>query len=108
MLTASESLPVQHQALRASTFGPAIMRTRLRQRNVRIDALLMVALEIDHFVHEAKLAMSLLDVSRCAEQILRRHPSAQCSKEQLERALVQECAAARIPMVLGRRTKSQQ
>ncbi len=106
MLTASDSLPAPYQALRATAFGPAVVRTR--QQNVRIDALLRVSQEIDRAVSEAKLTKSLLDVSRCAEHILRQHPSAECSKEQLELALVQEGAAARIPMVPGRRTNSQQ
>ena len=108
MLTASDSLPAQYQALRATAFGPAIVRTRLRGQNVRIDALLRVSQEIDRVVSEAKLTKSLLDVSRCVERILRRHPSAECSKGQLELALVQEGAAAGVPMVLGRRTNSQQ
>jgi hypothetical protein len=77
MLTASDSLPAPYQALRATAFGPAVVRTRLRRQNVRIDALLRVShQEIDRAVSEAKLAKSLLDVSRCAERIVRRHPSA--------------------------------
>ena len=108
MLTDSHSLPVQYQALRATTFGPTIVRTRLPRQDVRIDALLRISLEIDRAVSEAKMAKSLLDVSRCAERISDRHPSAECSKEHIEQALVQEGTAARIPMVLGRRTNSQQ
>ena len=108
MLPASDSLPAPYQALRATAFGPAVVRTRLRRQNVRIDALLRVSQEIDRAVSEAKLAKSLLDVSRCAERIVRRYPSAKCSKEQLELALVQQGAAAHVPMVLGRWTNSQQ
>ena len=104
MFTETNSLPV-HQTLRATTFGPAVERTRLRERIVRIDALLRVSLEISRAVSEARLADSLLDVSWCAERILRRHPSVKCSKEQIEQALEHEGVAARIPMRLARRQK---
>ena len=81
-------------------------RARGRRQKVTIDTLLKISLEISRAVSEAKLANSLLDVSRCAERISRRHPLAECSKEQIERALEHEGAAARICMKLAGRKKS--
>lgn len=104
MLNDNITLPVPYQALRATPFGPAVVRTRLRKQNVRIDALLRVSQEIDRAVSEAKMTKSLLDVSRCAERIAHRHPSAMCSKAQIEQFLILEAATAGIPMVLGRKT----
>ena len=106
MITESYSLPVRSQALRAIAFGPAVARARARRQKVTIDTLLKIMLEISRAVSEAKLTNSLLDVSTCAERIARRHPLAECPKEQIEQALEHEGAAARICMKLARRRKS--
>ena|SRR3712207_3229419 len=106
MITESHPLPVRSQAMRAIAFRPAVARARARRQKITIDTLLKISLEISRAVSEAKLENSLLDVSLCAERISRRHPLAECSKEEIERALEHEGAAARICMKLARRKKS--
>jgi len=71
MITESNPLPVQSQALRAIAFGPALVRARTRKQKVTIDTLLKISLEISCAVSGAKLANSLLDVSYCAEHMLK-------------------------------------
>jgi hypothetical protein len=106
MITESSPLPVRCQAPKAIAFGPALVRARARRQRLTIDALLKISLEISRAISEAKLSNSLLDVSRCAERLSRRHPLAECSVEEIERALEHEGAAARISMKLARRKRS--
>ena len=95
-----------HRDVISATRNLAIVRARAQKQEVTIDTLLKITLDISCAVSEAKLANSLLDVSRCAEQISRRHPLVECSTEQIEEALEQEGAAARICMKLARRKKA--
>ena len=73
------------------------------ERNAMINTPLEVAMDVSRLVSEAKLAISYLDVSLCAERIARRHPLAACSKAQIEADLERAGVAAGISMKLAAR-----